>query len=173
MDDSFSNLLFEITLDETWKFILAAVGFFTPPEIKTDRFPITVKSPQQATVIKFDTKKNNCTYFITSDDSYPNEILWSGDTDGPLSLQDLQQCRPAFIVKTPTSVIFYVQTTLVAANTPGHTTMQHFTPLLYFLAMAGKVFFFFSSSGDNSCFEHLGCHQGDWSVANNVCRGST
>lgn len=86
MDNCFSNLLVEITLDETLKFILVAVGFSPTLEIKTDRFPITVRTPQQATVIKFDThKKNNCTYFITSDDSYSNEILWSRDTDGPLS----------------------------------------------------------------------------------------
>lgn len=57
MDNSFSNYLYEIALNETWKFILVAVGFSPTLEIKTDRFPITVKNPQQATVIKFDTKK--------------------------------------------------------------------------------------------------------------------
>lgn len=55
---------------------------------------------------------------------------------------------------------------------PHHDAALHAT---LFSGHGGQSFFFvffFPSSGDNSCFEHLGC-QGDWSVANNVCRGST
>lgn len=47
MDNSFPNLLFEITLDETWKFILVAAGFSRTLEIKKDDFQLLLRPPNR------------------------------------------------------------------------------------------------------------------------------
>lgn len=57
MNNSFSNLLFEITLDETWKFISVAAGFFPHSRDQKRLISNYCQDGQQATVIKFDTKK--------------------------------------------------------------------------------------------------------------------